>query len=321
MPARTVGTALLLPSFLLAATAACGSDSSAGAEPPALTKDQARRVLDRYTAAVARAGANLDGAALPAVQADPQLAMDTAAFKFRRASRQRSPALAFAKPEFYIPRMAGYPRWFAAAAVTGPGGRALRHALLFTQARPGEPWLLTADPFPADAALSRVALDPGGYATPVKPGAEGLAVPPAGLAAAHAALLTSGPAAPGAAVLAPGPKTDEAYGALRQGQADLKRAGVALASRFSAAPSPVYALRTKDRGALVWYLVRQNEAYTSARRGRLAVSGDLVGLVPARAARRRMDTTVLVQYLATVPPEGRATVTGMYRKAIAVRGS
>ncbi len=34
-----------------------------------------------------------------------------------------------------------------------------------------------------------------------------------------------------------------------------------------------------------------------------------------------MDTTVLVQYLATVPPKGRATVSGMYRKAIAVRGS
>ncbi|KAB2380264.1 hypothetical protein [Actinomadura montaniterrae] len=325
MPARIV-TSTVLPAVLLAgaALAAAGCDdntSSAGVGPPALTKQQAGQVLAAYTTAVNRAGKRLDGRELPGIEADPQLSMDEAALKLRRTIRQRPPALKFTHPVFYIPRLRGYPHWFAADAITGKGKQTLRHAMLFTQAKAGAPWLLAADPYPADAALSKVALDPDGYATPVDAGDKGLPIAPARLPAAHAAVLSGGTSAPGASALAKGPKTSETYNALKQGEQALANRGVTLSSKFSAAPYAVYALRTKDRGALVWYVVKQNEAYSAAKRGRLAVSGDLTGLAPAASARTRMDTTVLVQYLATVPPKGRATVTGMYRKAIAAHGS
>ncbi|NKZ06262.1 hypothetical protein [Actinomadura latina] len=323
--ARTL-TPILIPGLLAAALAAgCSSGSPAeAAKPrgtPALTKAQAQQVLASYTRGANRAGRRFGGRALRAVEADPQLSMDAAALKLRRAVRQRPPKLAFSNATFYIPRLAGYPHWFAADAATGQGDRALRHALLFTQAKAGAPWLLAADPYPSEAALSKIALDPEGYATPVDPGARDLGVAPGKLPQAHAALLTGGPRASGASLLADGAKTSETYKALKQGERALAGRGVTLSSRFSAAPYTVFALRTKDRGAVVWYVLKQNEAYSAAKRGRLAVSGDLVGLAPASTARTRLDTTVLVQYLATVPPKGRATVSGMYRKAVAVHGS
>ncbi|MFB4306088.1 hypothetical protein [Actinomadura sp. GTD37] len=327
MAARTPVPIVPLTGCLLAAALAAGCSGGTSAEAakprgaPALTKAQAQRVLASYTAAANRAGYRFSGRALRAIEADPQLSMDVAALKLRRAVRQRPPKLAFTSTTFYIPRLTGYPHWFAADAATGQGDRTLRHALLFTQAEAGAPWLLAADPYPAEPALSKIALDPDGFATPVDPGAKDLAVAPGSLPQAHAALLTEGPRASGAAHLADGAKTSETYKALKQGEHALAGRGVTLSSRFSAAPYKVYALRTKDRGALVWYVLKQNEAYSATKRGRLAVSGDLVGLAPARTARTRMDTTVLVQYLATVPAKGRATVSGMYRKAVTAHGT
>ncbi|MEO3822218.1 hypothetical protein [Actinomadura sp. B10D3] len=328
MAARTL-VPILLPGLLAAAAAAgCSGNttSAASGKPqgtPALTKAQAQQVLTSFAAGANQAGRRFSGKALRSVEADPQLSMDVAALKLRRSVRQRPPKLAFANPTFYIPRLAGYPRWFAADAVSGQGKRSLRHALLFTQAEQGTPWLLTADPYPSDAALGRIALDREGYATPVSPGGKGhgLAVAPAKLPQAHAALLTNGPGAPGTSVLADGAKTSETYKALKQGEKVLAGRGVTLSSRFSPSRYSVYALRTKDRGAVVWYILQQSEAYSASQRGRLAVSGDLVGLAPTKAGTTRMDTTVLVQYLATVPPKGRATVSGMYRKAVAAQGS
>ena len=327
MAARTF-VSMLVPGLLAAAVSTgCSGSTSSSAAPgkpqgaPALTKEQAQQVLASFTAGMNRAGHRFSGRTLRTVEADPQLSMDVAALKLRRAVRQRPPKVAFTHPTFYIPRLTGYPHWFAADAVTGQGKRALRHALLFTQAGQGAPWLLTADPYPSELALGRVALDPQGYATPVAPDVKDLAVQPAKLAQAHAALLTDGPGAPGAALLAEGARTTETYKALKEGEKSLAARGVTLSSRFSPSQYKVYGLRTKDRGAVVWYVLKQNEAYSAARRGRMTVSGDLVGLAPPTSARTRLDTIVLVQYLASVPPKGRATISGMYRKAITAQGS
>ncbi|TDE36084.1 hypothetical protein [Actinomadura sp. 6K520] len=326
MPARTIAGAALLTSGLLAAALSAGCSGAASSADPAkpagtppLTKAQAQQVLASFTQAADRAGRGLDRRSLHAIETDPQLTMDVAALRLRRAVKRPPAKLRFTGTTFYIPRLNGYPQWFAVGAVTGQDEQALRHAMLFTRAKADAPWLLAADPHPGEASLSKVALDPDGYATPVTPNAKGLAVAPRKLPAAHAALLSEGPTAAGASVLAEGPQTTETYKALKNGEKTLAGRGVTLSSRFSAAPYTVHALRTKDRGALVWYVLKQNEAYSSSRPGRLTVSGDLIGLAPTRAARTRLDTTVLVQYLATVPPKGKATVTGMYRKAVHVR--
>lgn len=329
MRARAVTTSLtaacLLAAPLGAGCSSPGDTSSAEqsrpAATPAITKEQAQQVLTSYSGAVNAAVRNYSPTTLQAAEADPQLSMDVAALKLRRAVKQRPQKIVFTNTQYYIPRLSGFPRWFAVGTVTGKGKRTVRHAMLFTQAKSGAPWLLTADPYLGDDALGRVALDPQGYATAAEPDVKGLAVAPGKLPQAHAALLTDGPGAAGASTLANGAQTTDAYKALQQGEKTLAGRGVTLSSRFSAAPYTVYALRTKDRGALVWYVLKQNEAYSSSKRGALSVGGDLVGLAPPKIKSTRMDTTVLVQYLAAVPPKGRATITGMYRKAVAVHGS
>ncbi|RKS76463.1 hypothetical protein BZB76_1818 [Actinomadura pelletieri DSM 43383] len=331
MPARTVAVASLSTFCLLsgALTAACsGATSSAGAERPgkparpALAKTEAQRVLLSYTDAANRAGRHFNGKALRTVETDPQLSMDDASLRLRRIIKRRPPKLRFTNTAFYIPRLRSHPHWFAVGAVSGKGKHMTRHAMLFTQAKPGAPWLLTADPYLADDTLSRVALDPNGFATPVRPETtKGLAVAPRKVPDAHAALLTTGPGAAGTSVLADGLQTTETYKALKRGEKTLAGRGVTLSSRFSSAQYSVYALRTKDRGAVVWYVLKQHEAYSATKPGVLTVGGDLLGLAPAKVARTRMDTTVLVQYLATVPPKGRTTVTGIYRKAVTAHGS
>ncbi|TDB85066.1 hypothetical protein E1264_22505 [Actinomadura sp. KC216] len=330
MPARIITVASLFTSCLITAAMGTGcsgrSPSSAEAEKrsaaPALSKEQAQQVLDSYAAGANRLRLKVDRRALAAIEAEPQLSMDEASLKLRRVIKRPPPEVKFMNTSFYIPRVSGYPRWFAAATVTGQGKRSVRHALLFTQDKAGTPWLLTANPYPTSDALGNVALDSEGYATPVDADErEGLATAPGTLPEAHAALLTDGPGAPKASLLADGAQTSETYKALKQGEKSLAGRGVTLSSRFSPTQYRVFALRTKDRGALVWYVIKQNEAYSSAKRGRLAVGGDLLGLAPVKAARTRMDTTVLVQYLAAVPPKGRATVTGMYRKAVTAHGT
>lgn len=321
---RSVVAALAVP-CLLGGAAGCGgspSGASSGSDaPPALSRAEAERVLKSYTAAADQAGQKLSRRALAAIETEPQLSMDAAMFRKYRALRQRPPKLDFPKTTFFIPRLQGHPRWFAVGAGGGGGQGSRPHAMLFTQEEAGGPWLLAADPAPGDGALGQVKLDDQGFAEPVAPEADGLPVTPAGLPKAHATLMTGGPGASGAAAFADGPTTGRAYQALQKVTKSLAGQGVTLSSTFAPAPYRVHALRTKDGGALVWYAMRQQEAYSAAKRGSLAVSGDLVGLAPARSVRTRLKTTVLTQYLAVVPPDGRAMVAGVYRKAVAAKGA
>ncbi|OLT18492.1 hypothetical protein BJF79_17220 [Actinomadura sp. CNU-125] len=136
-------------------------------------------MLKSYTAAADRAARKRSGKALTGIQTDPQLTMEAAMFKKYRALRKRPPTLDFAKTTFFIPRLEGHPRWFAVGAGGGKGAGARPHAMLFTQEKPGGPWLLAADPAPGDGALERVKLDGGGFAEPVSPDADGLPIAPA----------------------------------------------------------------------------------------------------------------------------------------------
>ncbi|REE98496.1 hypothetical protein [Thermomonospora umbrina] len=327
---------LLLPPLLL--SAACGGGSAEKSGDPALSKQQAASVLERYeqikNEVHERAARALDGDLLATAETGPQYQMDVASYKLLRAAKEKFRPLQYGEPTFFIPRVTGYPRWFAAEAtsrvVVRQGGkeklaRPVRHAMLFTQNGPQAPWLLAGDPLPAGESLvGKIDLDEEGLADAVPPtDGEKLVVSPAELRVAHAALLSKGPgAADQGAVLAGGPATDQAHAALQKATDQFQTLGITLTSRFVPHSAPVYALRTNDGGALVWYVLQQNETYTANAPGKLSVVGDLKGLIPAKAVRTRLDTTVLVQYLARIPAtKGKATVTGTYRKAVEARAS
>ncbi|MCP9967269.1 hypothetical protein LUX57_20865 [Actinomadura madurae] len=130
-------------------------------------------MLTSFAAGVNQAGRRFSGKALRSVEADPQLSMDVAALKLRRSVRQRPPKLAFANPTFYIPRLTGYPRWFAADAVSGQGKRSLRHALLFTQARQGGAVAADRRPVPVGRRAQPRRARSGGIRQPGQPRREG----------------------------------------------------------------------------------------------------------------------------------------------------
>ncbi|RAY12214.1 hypothetical protein DPM19_26195 [Actinomadura craniellae] len=313
MRARPIALTALLSLALPLAGCDGGGAPGAAAGPPALTREQARAALDRYQAAANQAGQRLDARPLNDAATGSQLAMEIASLLLHRASRSRWRPFALESPTFYIPRLSGHPRWFAASATTGPGQERLRHALLFVQDAPNGPWRVTADPYPAGEALRDVALDEQGYAT---------AVPaPGRVGEAHAAVLSGAAVPAGAVAMADGPQTGQAYTALGKAQEQFRQAGVTLTSRFTPTRLPAYALRTKSGGTLVWYVLQQHETYRAARPGRITVAGDLTGLARQRNVRTRLDTTVFVQYLTAVPRKGPALVVGAHRKAVRAVGS
>ncbi|GAA3232248.1 hypothetical protein [Actinocorallia longicatena] len=306
--------ALLLPAALTAAlTAACGrAEDAAAPAAPALTKEQARTVLTSYAATNARADKALDPALLATVETGPQLDMDVAAYKLHAASRTKLRPYAFTAPRFYIPRLSGHPRWFAVDTESAAKGAKIRHALLFVQDEAGGTWKLAADPQRRDGGpIDGIELDAEGYARPAT--GEGLSVAPASLGEAHAVLLDSGPKAPGAAGIAAGSQTTQTYDVLQQVKSQLAKARLTFGTRFSAVPGQTYALRTADGGAVVWYVLQQQESY--AGKG-IPVAGDLIGLVPEGKA-TSLTSTTLIQYLAAIPARGDASITGATRKAVA----
>jgi hypothetical protein len=329
--------ALVLP---LSSCGGSGSESPGGAAAAApLTKAQAQEILNGYQTTNNRANMALDAKLLASAETGAQLDMDTAGYKLRRATGQKFVEFTYSKPVFYIPRMPGFPRWFAVDAVSSgqrpsegsrsgqrvvpPMTQQHRHALLFVQDKAGAPWRLAADPYPTGRSLSGIAVDSAGYATAVSPDDARLAVAPTKIGAAHAALLTKGPKAAGTTGIGAGLHTTQSYAALRKATGQFTRIGIGLTTQFAPSTAPVFALRTTDGGALVWYVLRQNESYASRKPGAVSVSGDLVGLAPAGKVQKRLDTTVLIQYLSKVPAKGKGPVEviGTYRKAVQAAAS
>jgi hypothetical protein len=290
----------------LAALAAVSlSLSACGSGSPALTKDQAEQVLARYQSVNNQANSNLDGGLLSTVETGAQLDMDRAGYALRKANHDHYSAFSYTASTFYIPRQHGYPRWFAVDATSGK----TRHALLFVEEKSGGPFLLAADPFPT-TALSGIALDKDGYAKAVSPRDSSTELTPERIAGEHAAALTTGSTG-----MAPGPFTSDSRNALVKVQSGLSDRGVTLTADFQPDKQRVFALRTIDGGALVWYVLRQTERYDMSSPGTVGDHGDLAGLITGKIG-HRLDTTALIQYLATVPKHGSPQVFGSYRKAV-----
>jgi hypothetical protein len=298
----------------LASCSGAAKDAEAG-HPPALTMAEAGMVLKAYEVTNAKANKTLDPTLLATVETGPQLQMDVAVYKLNRVTKKKLAPFSYADPVFYIPRLTGHPRWFAVDTASTVRTQQVRHALLFVQDSQNGPWKLAADPQRKGGPIGGIELDDAGYAR--VPDAQDLPVVPSRLATAHAALLSGGPTAQGAAGIAAGPLTTGTYELMKKAGTQIGTAGISFSARFSPAQPQVYALSTKDGGALVWYVLRQNEAYAPATKKakKIPVAGDLVGLAPPGRV-RSLTSTVLIQYLAVIPKKGKVNVTGATRKAV-----
>jgi hypothetical protein len=114
---------------------------------------------------------------------------------------------------FYVPRLAGYPRWFWVAGQQG-GSRAAGHLFVMVQSASSAPWKTAAALYDLDSAARMVhylaewiTRDSNGYATAVSPGELALAVSPSGMPATYASYLDQRAPRPVKRLFKPGPYT------------------------------------------------------------------------------------------------------------------
>ena len=234
-----------------------GGTPPAAAEPAALTKAAAERILARYWQVNNTANESRSDTLLKTVEAGSSYRMDAGTYQMDRvtdpANRQYT-AFTAQNATYYIPRQpAGvYPRWFA-ARVTYASLAAPQHAtgagyVLFTQAAKNAPWKNVLEPYmlPGTGPGPFIETDSHGYAIAASASDEaGLSVTSAQVQEATAESLDGS----SATVKNPGNLADlrdEAYfsGKLPAGSTDTDK---------HSAWGRVFALKTVGGGVLVFY--------------------------------------------------------------------
>jgi hypothetical protein len=234
-----------------------GGTTPAAAEPAALTKADAARILARYWQVNNTANESRSGTLLKTVEAGSSYSMDAGAYQMDRvtdpANRQYT-AYTAQNATYYIPRQPTgvYPRWFAArvayASLAAPQHATGAGYVLFTQAAMNAPWKNVLEPcmLPGTGPGPFIETDAHGYAIAGSASDEaGLSVTSAQVQEATAGSLDGS----SATVKDPGNLADlrdEAYfgGKLPSGSTDTDK---------HSAPDRVFALKTAGGGVLAFY--------------------------------------------------------------------
>jgi hypothetical protein len=246
---------MFLPIVMVLAAACSHTDQGAQATArprPAISPAQARQVLTRFQDINNRANAARDDRLISTIEAGAGLRESLSAYKVAKALKTpKFKAFTYDNPSFYIPKVAGFPKWFAVHGTVSKGKQRGHGTLLFEQDKAGAAWLRTAGP-PLLKAHRRplpVALGPDGYASAVAPGDGRLA----GAAARHAACLNSATTGKGTcAGMAPGTWTSEAAGEIRRLRRKFGKTGWSVTSAWKVSRPVAGPLRTPD-GVLFWY--------------------------------------------------------------------
>lgn len=279
-----------------------GNDAPAAAAKPAISTRDSQRVLGAYMATLNRAVASGDATAWRAGLTGALAATAPATLRVN-AGRPAPPGqYALLAPVLYVPRLTGYPKWFAAAATEqrkAPGGTASRPVLvLFVRKDAAGHWLAAHRiALPAKQPPPRAAVDGQGYAT--TPGALAApAVVPDRVPATHAAYLNDGEPAE---AFAAGAYTTGLRKAAERRKARARAGGWRATLTAAAANYPTYALRAADGGALVWYTIDETETLAGAPATQVPADARayLAGRVGAQVRIRRLRSV-----LAHVPPRG-----------------
>jgi hypothetical protein len=299
------GTPAAAPTASAPAAGAAGGPGAAGAPaaPQPLTLAQAKNVLAAYTSANNTANAKRSDTLLGSVETGSSYAIDAGIYRVQQADKAAPyPAFAPQRAQFYIPGepVAEYPHWFAVqvlnADLASPGKVTGTEYLVFTQAAPGAPWLNTFEPYVlAGAATPLVPLGADDLATSVDPQTTSLTVMPAQIPALTAASL-DGAQAGAAFATSPGNLADR----LDQAFWKQRLPTATVTDRHAATAGYVFALRTADGGALVFYT--DSAELTMVPPAGEALHLTIPGFYSPGQALRTAGVGYLEQFAAYVPP-------------------
>jgi hypothetical protein len=331
---------------LILATTGCGGDKEeaedrAGAftskpspsprpkPTPAISARGAEDVLKRYLPAISQANTKLDQARASKVETGSALKIHSAQYRVYRKNDLRYPPVKYVGALGSAPMLTGYPKWFFTAATDRGSEPATRDFLLFVQERSGAPWRVTYAPFSSRATGALApGVDVADFPAVVPAGDPRLAIPPAKLSAALASAVTQGSKSPYAKSFAP----DNIFQAVRDKVEDNRSAYTSNdwsgSSRAVAAKTPVYAVRTKSGGALVWFGLDLLHSYRNNGDTHMVwdtnVAGDMhkgFGLPSEiKSSITRQERYELVAY---IPPKGKGTMRLIASRwfPLSVRGS
>ncbi|MGH3659082.1 MAG: hypothetical protein ACRDUA_20715, partial [Micromonosporaceae bacterium] len=217
------------------------------------------------------------------------------------------PPVSFSQPKFFIPRLKGYPKWFAAMATeTGTGQR---EAMLFVRKDAKTGWRGAYSVGVHPDAPVNPRLDNDGYAEALPQSQSGLVVAPSEIAKAHADANRNGKASRLGTVLRPSRWTANLFETTNADRLEATRLGFTYARNYHPSGYPVFALRAADGGALVWYAVGDELAVTKnpeTPRGRwIAPSADIADLLGKDRIYDTFQASTIREYLATVPLKGK----------------
>ncbi len=325
MHARPVAAVLAV---LAAGTAGCGflGHDSAGKQPadqtrsapkpvPALSQQAAQDAVKSYLAGITKANAKLDLTVAAKVQTGSALQVNTAQYAVFKRNKLRYWKVRYTDALAAAPLESGYPRWFFAAATDKGAAPATRDLLVFVQQKKGAPWKVTYAPY------SRTATGPLGPGIDVADNPSlvaatdaRLVVPPGKLAAVLADVVTKG----SKSVFAPRIASGRFLTSSRQSLADNRKAfagnGWSGTSRAVPAKITVYALQTKNGGALVWFGVDFQHIYkrtgtSSGMTWKTPQYGDLhKGFGIPSTIMSYVNRTERNEVVAYVPPKGAGKI-------------
>ncbi|MBK0377407.1 hypothetical protein I3215_31840 [Streptomyces sp. RB110-1] len=279
---------------------------------PAAKKSEAARALKEFTDAYNAADKAYD----PALNADrvtgPLGAINQAGLKARRSynpdGNKRHQPLVLDDAAYVIPKKAGWPRWFLANTDSNrdeDGGKLdTRWLVVFVRSGPDAPWKAAYLTVVPPSQVPEFTVDGDGFATPVEPRDESLAVAPAELSTSYAGFLQDG----SPDVFAPSSSTT----GWRETRRTTERAGFSFQYVDQPLTDGAFAplgLRTEGGGALVFFSSKHFERQTAAEGLRPEVSADtkalLSGEVKSSLTKERVSGQV-----AQVPPRAEGAGSG-----------
>ncbi|WP_169952224.1 hypothetical protein [Microbispora sp. H11081] len=219
--------------------------------------------------------------------------------------------------EVFVPRQSTRPTvWFAATAERRDASGEVRTAVLTFVRQGNGPWRnsFASLLYPGEKPPA-IALDEDGYATALESRDASVAISPNLIGPLHATVAEEGPKGYASGLIAPGPQTTGFFDEITETKAAAKADDcMNYESIFASAPNyPIYALRTRDGGAMMLYTLVRTSSWTPVPQGLKCGEGRPV-TVPAAARwllspvkdlfiRQKRQIIETQQYVSAVPPK------------------
>lgn len=248
---------------LLLSVQGCGARASATTAEAAPTRAGALRAYDSYVTAEKVALADHNELLALSLTTSAQYALVQAAYTAGTGPASGSAAArpVYGRPVLYLPKLTTYPQWFMAVAPEhrAGGGPTRTSLMVFDRASASATWQLSGSVLlnPGTAPLT-VAAGHDGYATALATSSQSLRIRPDEVGATVATVTDDGPSSAATAVVAAGPQTTGLYSTNAAIRKQAATRHEFYQWELEGTSYPVFALRTANGGALVFYTMYLN---------------------------------------------------------------